>query len=99
MKKTKLYEEFIDKDECACGGNCQCGTTETSERNIWPYIDAAEDDEIEELMTNVEFSIDELITYIKTNAKDIGGSDTSTAIESKAAALVKTKLKKAKLIR
>jgi hypothetical protein len=100
MKKVQFYEEFANEDECACGGNCQCGTTtKVNEQNADGTISDDEDEAIEDLMTNIEFSIDELITYVKTNADEIGGSFRSPGIEAEAAKLIKSKLKKAKLIR
>lgn len=51
----------------------------------------------EDLMTNVEVAIDDLIAMIKKEANDIGGSFRSPGIEHRVSKLIKAKLQKARL--
>jgi hypothetical protein len=56
-----------------------------------------EEEREEDLMANVEVAIDDLISMIKKEANEIGGSFRSPGIESRVAKLIKAKLQKAKL--
>lgn len=58
-----------------------------------------EDEREDDLMANVEVAIDDLISLIKKEANEIGGSFRSPGIESRVGKLLKEKLAKAKLIR
>jgi hypothetical protein len=57
-----------------------------------------EDEREDDLMANVEVTIDDLIALIKKEANEIGGSFRSPGIESRVGKLLKAKLAKAKLI-
>ena len=56
-----------------------------------------EEEREEDLMANVEVAIDDLISMIKKEANEIGGSFRSPGIESRVAKLIKAKLQKARL--
>ena len=73
--------------------------TPLTEKNKDGTISDDEDEREEDLLANVEAAIDDLISMIKKEANDIGGSFRSPAIESKVGKLLKEKLSKAKLIR
>lgn len=56
-----------------------------------------EEEREDDLMANVEVAIDDLISMIKKEANEIGGSFRSPGIESRVAKLIKAKLQKARL--
>ena len=53
--------------------------------------------DLSEFMANVEVAIDDLISMIKKEANEIGGSFRSHGIESRVGKLIKAKLQKARL--
>lgn len=89
MKHIKIYKEFINKIELSKA---------ISEKKSDGSISDDEDTREEDLMSSVEVAIDDLISMIKKEANDIGGSFRSPGIESRVGKLIKAKLQKAKLI-
>jgi hypothetical protein len=89
MKYAKPFEAFANKIELP-----KNITEKKSDGTISDDEEAREED----LMANVEVAIDDLISLIKKEANEIGGSFRSPGIESRVGKLLKSKLAKAKLI-
>jgi hypothetical protein len=89
MKYAKPFEAFANKIELP-----KTITEKKSDGTISDDEEAREED----LMANVEVAIDDLISLIKKEANEIGGSFRSPGIESRVGKLLKSKLAKAKLI-
>jgi hypothetical protein len=85
MEHIKLFEQFVKEPEII-------------EKKSDGTISDDEHDREEDLMANVEVTIDDLISMIKKEANEIGGSFRSPGIESRVGKLLKAKLAKAKLI-
>lgn len=69
-----------------------------SEKKADGTISGDELEREDDLMSNIESTIDSLIANIKQEADEIGGSFRAPGIESRAGKLIKAKLQKAKLI-
>jgi len=89
MKYAKPFEAFANKIELP---------TNITEKKSDGTISDDEESREEDLMANVEVAIDDLISLIKKEANEIGGSFRSPGIESRVGKLLKSKLAKAKLI-
>ena len=89
MKYAKPFEAFANKIELP---------KNITEKKSDGTISDDEESREEDLMANVEVAIDDLISLIKKEANEIGGSFRSPGIESRVGKLLKSKLAKAKLI-
>ena len=83
-KRVPTFEQFIKESVL-------------NEKKADGTISDDEEEREEDLMANVEVAIDDLISMIKKEANEIGGSFRSPGIESRVAKLIKAKLQKARL--
>jgi hypothetical protein len=84
MKRIKLFEQFTEES--------------VNEKKVDGTISDDEAEREDELMANIESSMDDLISLIKKEANNIGGSFRAPGIESRVAKLLKSKLQKARLL-
>lgn len=69
MKRIKLFEQFTEES--------------VNEKKVDGTISDDEAEREDELMTNIESSMDDLISLIKKEANNIGGSFRAPGIESR----------------
>ena len=67
------------------------------EANADGTISDDEDDDVENMLADVEYMVDELISYIKVETKKIGGSFRSPGMEAQCLKLIKETFKKHKV--
>lgn len=87
MVMTKIQKSYLYK------------LNQLKEKKSDGTISDDEEEREEELMAQVESSIDELIAKIKEDANDIGGSFRAPGIIHRVGQLIKAKLNKARIIR
>ena len=92
MKHTKLFADFLNEKQE------DINDLNIIEKKSDGTISDDEEEREDDLMSNVEVAIDDLISMIKKEANEIGGSFRSPGIESRVGKLLKAKLAKAKLI-
>ena len=97
---NKTYGEDLEKEYDGFFGSLKENialANKINEVNSDGTISDDEDDDVENMLTDVEFMVDELLNYIKVETKKIGGSFRAPGMEAQCLKLIKETFKKHKV--
>ena len=97
---NKTYGEDLEKEYDGFFGSLKENialANKIDEVNSDGTISDDEDDDVENMLTDVEFMVDELLNYIKVETKKIGGSFRAPGMEAQCLKLIKETFKKHKV--